>query len=152
MKIHSPAFKHESEIPTKYTCDGVNISPPIVFEDVPSHAQSLVLIVEDPDVPRDIREDGMWNHWVVFNMPAEVLGIDEGARAPGLTGTSTRGVQEYGGPCPPDGEHRYFFKLFALDAMLDIPATSTKEEVMNVMEGHVMEQAEMMGRYRRPKV
>ena len=149
MKLASSAFGQEKKIPSRYTCDGENISPPLSISEVPEGAQSLALIMEDPDVPRHLREDGMWNHWVVFNMPANLGEILEGHEPQGIGGIGTNGKQGYYGPCPPDREHRYFFRLFALDAKLDLPEKATKEDVETAMEGHVLEQTELMGRYRR---
>ena|SRR3989338_6865155 len=148
MTITSPAFDHQALIPSRYTCEGENVSPPLVFSTVPDSAKSLVLLMEDPDVPCHIRSDGMWNHWVVFDMPPFTPGIDEGATPPGTVGLSTRKVNAYGGPCPPDREHRYFFRLHALDTMLGLPEESTKSDVLRAMAGHVLEQAELMGRYK----
>jgi Raf kinase inhibitor-like YbhB/YbcL family protein len=105
--------------------------------------------MEDPDVPKNLREDGMWDHWVVFNIPPEVREIQEGTEPQGIGGVGTNGELGYFGPCPPDREHRYFFKLFALDTQLDLPEKSTKSKVENAMEGHILEQTELMGRYER---
>jgi len=149
MCISSPVFNHQSLIPSLYTCDGDNVSPPLVFKDVPEGAVSLALIIEDPDIPAYIREDGMWNHWVVWNISPDRLGIEEAEESPGVVGLSTREVNKYGGPCPPDREHRYFFYLYALDSMLELPVASTKEDLLGAMEGHVIERAELMGRYER---
>ena len=121
MKLASKAFAHGESIPAKYTCDGENISPPLEISDVPSEARSLVLIMDDPDVPRNIREDGMWDHWVVFNIPPTIGDIPEASAPEGTPGKGTSGDHGYFGPCPPDREHRYFFKLYALDATLDLP-------------------------------
>ncbi len=152
MRIKSPVFEHEGKIPARYTCDGENINPPLVFEDAPEGTQTFALIVEDPDVPKEIRPDGMWDHWVVWNIPHDEPEIRENAmfETGGFVGKNTRGKNEYGGPCPPDREHRYFFKLYALDDLLDLdPDVATKEDVLRAMEGHVLAQAELMGRYDR---
>ncbi len=149
MKLKSTAFGPEETIPRKYTCDGENINPPLQIENVPESAQSLVLIMEDPDVPRHLREDGMWDHWVVYNMPADLREIPEQTEPPGVGAIGTNGKLGYFGPCPPDREHRYFFKLFALDTQLDLPADATKTDVEKAMEGHILAQAELMGRYER---
>ena len=149
MKLSSPAFNHQGMIPSKYTCDGEGISPPLAFEDVPAKTKSLALVMEDPDVPTSIRPDGMWDHWVVWNMNAGTTGIDEGAEAPGVVGLSTRNVNAYGGPCPPETEHRYYVYLYALDVMLDLPRNSTKADLKKAMEGHEITHAELMGRYKR---
>ena len=150
MKLESSVFRHEGSIPLKYTCDGENISPPLKISDVPEGAMSLVLIMDDPDVPKDIRPDGMWDHWLVWNIPPETTEILEGEEPKGVIGKNTGGRFGYGGPCPPDREHRYFFKLYALDTMLDLPAeTTTKADLEAAMQGHILDQAELMGRYNR---
>lgn len=149
MKLSSPAFEHEKNIPSKYTCDGENISPPLGITEVPQNALSLTLIMEDPDVPTNLKEDGMWDHWVVFNMPPDVGEIAEGNEPPGAGGIGTNGEEGYFGPCPPDREHRYFLKLFALDTALDLPGKSTKAEVEKAMTNHILDQAVLMGRYER---
>ncbi|MBW1990211.1 MAG: YbhB/YbcL family Raf kinase inhibitor-like protein [Deltaproteobacteria bacterium] len=147
MKLTSPAFGHKERIPEKYTCHGENISPPLKIADVPPGAKALVLIMEDPDVPRTLREDGMWDHWILFNMPPELTDIAEGEEPPGHHGAGTAGNTDYYGPCPPDAEHRYFFKLFALDSKLNLPERASKRDVMEAMSGHVMDSAELIGLY-----
>jgi Raf kinase inhibitor-like YbhB/YbcL family protein len=149
MKLTSSAFDHGKKIPSKYTCDGENINPPLTLSDVPSGAKSLALIMEDPDVPKNIRKDGMWDHWVVFDMPPDLRKIDEGKEPPGKAGAGTSGEKGYFGPCPPDREHRYFFKLFALDAKLDLPERCSKKGVEKAMERHILEKTELMGKYTR---
>jgi Raf kinase inhibitor-like YbhB/YbcL family protein len=149
MKLESPAFEHGGKIPSKHTCDGENTNPPLTISDVPSEAKSLVLIMDDPDVPKTIREDGMWDHWVVFNIPPDVREIKEGEEPEGVHGAGTGGNEDYFGPCPPDREHRYFFKLYALDANLDLPGKARKQQVEEAMGGHLIVQAELMGLYER---
>ena len=149
MKLTSSAFKHEGKIPAKYTCDGDNIAPPLTISDVPPDAKSLVLIMDDPDVPKEFREDGMWDHWVVFNIPPGLSGIKEGEEPDGTHGVGTGGNTNYFGPCPPDREHRYFFKLYALSTKLDLPEKATKQDVEKAMEGNIVAQTELMGRYER---
>ncbi len=149
MKLASSAFAHEGKIPSRYTCDGDNTNPPLTISDVPSEAKSLVLIMDDPDVPKEIREDGMWDHWVLFNLPANLREINEGEEPLGTHGKGTSGNLDYFGPCPPDREHRYFFKLYALDKELDLPEKATKQQVEHAMEGHVLVKAELIGRYER---
>ena len=149
MKLASSAFEHEGKIPSKYTCDDANTNPPLTISDVPSGAKSLVLIMDDPDVPKHLREDGMWDHWVVFNISPTLRDIKEGEEPAGTPGVGTSGNLDYFGPCPPDREHRYYFKLYALDTELDLPEKSTKAQVEKAMEGHILEQAELMGRYER---
>jgi Raf kinase inhibitor-like YbhB/YbcL family protein len=149
MNFTSSAFTHEGKIPSKCTCDGENVNPPLGISGIPENAESLALIMEDPDVPRNLREDGMWDHWVVFNMPPDLTDIQEGAEPPGAAGIGTNGETGYMGPCPPDREHRYFFKLFALDTMLDLPEKSTKADVEAAVEDHILDEAVLMGRYER---
>jgi len=149
MKLTSPAFEHEGSIPAKYTCDGENISPPLRIKDVPEGAVSLVLLMDDPDVPKNIRPDGMWDHWVLYNIPISTSDISEGLAPQGLEGINTGGDQKYGGPCPPDREHRYYFKLYALDAELDLPAGASKTVVEEAMQSHIIEEATLMGSYDR---
>jgi len=149
MRITSSIFEYNKAIPAKFTCDGENINPPLEFVDVPVNTRSLVLIMEDPDVPNSIRADGMWDHWIIFNIPPQTQGVAEGSEPGGVPGKNTGGNLSYGGPCPPDGEHRYYFKLFALDTMLDIPAGVTKRDVLAAMDTHILEQAELVGRYQR---
>jgi len=151
MKLTSQAFKHEGKIPSTYTCDGKNVSPPLKIENVPKSAVSLVLIMEDPDVPKHFRPDGMWDHWIVFNIPPTTTDIPEGTEPQGVPGITTRQNMIYGGPCPPDREHRYFFKLFALNTMLNLPAGSTKKHVFDAMHGHIIEETVLLGKYERIK-
>jgi hypothetical protein len=146
MQFTSPAFEHEGTISPTYTCDGENISPPLAIADVPSDAKSLALVIDDPDAVKPAGK--VWDHLVVWNIPRTTVEIPEGQEPPGIVGqgTSKRGYQ---GPCPPDGEHRYYFKLYALDTMLDLPASSSKAELERSMEGHVLAEAVLMGRYTR---
>ncbi|MEX1297983.1 MAG: YbhB/YbcL family Raf kinase inhibitor-like protein, partial [Desulfotignum sp.] len=149
MKLTSTAFNQGERIPSIYTCDGDNINPPLEITGVPHEAQSLVLIMDDPDVPKSLREDGMWDHWVVFNIPPDTRTIEENTEPEGTPGIGTNEETGYFGPCPPDREHRYFFKLFALDTRLDLPEKSTKALVEEAMAGHVLFHAELMGTYER---
>lgn len=149
MKLTSPAFEHEGKIPVKYTCDGGNMNPPLTIADVPSGAKSLVLIMDDPDVPKHLRKDGMWDHWVVFNIPPGIREIKEGEEPQGTHGIGTGCNLNYMGPCPPDREHRYFFKLYALDTELSLPEKATKQQVEKAMEGHILAETQLMGRYKR---
>lgn len=145
MKLTSPAFEHQGVIPTKYTQWGEDINPQLHVSGVPEEAVSLVLIMDDPDVPDDAPVD-VWDHWVVFNIPSSVAEIPEHWGVQGVRGIGTRQSLTYSGPKPPDREHRYFFKLYALDAILDLPEGSTKSEVEQAMQGQVIEQAELIGR------
>ena len=150
MHITSPAFQNNTSIPSVYTCDGKNINPPLEFSDIPGNAKSLVLIMDDPDVPSQAGVT-VWDHWVVFNIPPTVINIEEGKNPAGILGKNTRGDLAYGGPCPPDREHRYFFKLYALDTMVSLPAGATKKDVETVMQGHIIAQGELIGLYNRQR-
>jgi hypothetical protein len=147
MKISSSAFAGHAMIPEKYTCEGSDTVPPLSIHDVPAGAKSLVLIMDDPDVPRQFRPDGNWDHWIVWNIPPDTREIAEGKAPKGVQGKNSWGRNDYGGPCPPDKQHRYVFKLFALDIELRLPASSGKPEVLAAMEGHVVAQTEMVGVY-----
>ena len=149
MKLTSAAFENEGKIPSKYTCDGENVSPPLAISDVPPEAKSLVLIMDYPDVPKHVREDAMWDHRIVFNNPPETREIPEGQEPQGTPGLGTSGDAHYFGPCPPDTEHRYFFRLYALDARLDLPEKTDKITVEKEMTSHVIDKAYLMGRYER---
>jgi len=149
MKLTSDAFENEGKIPANHTCDGDNISPSLSIYGVPDGTRTFALIVEDPDVPKSVRKDGMWNHWVVFDIPSDVRYVPQGQEPPGVPGRGTSGDKGYYGPCPPDREHRYFFKLYALDKTLGLPEGSNKEAVLTAMEGHVIEEATLMGFYQR---
>jgi Raf kinase inhibitor-like YbhB/YbcL family protein len=144
MKISSTAFADQETIPKKYTCDGDDVIPPLRFDGVPREAVSLALIVDDPDAPV-----GTWDHWVVWNIPATTGGVNEGETPQGIVGKNSWGKKAWGGPCPPDREHRYFFKLYALDTRLDSPAGARKGDVEKAMKGHVLAEATLMGRYDR---
>lgn len=145
--LRSPAWNDGERIPAKYTCDGENLSPPLAIDGVPEATRSFVLIVEDPDVPRSIREDGLWVHWIRFNIPADATRLAEGEEPPGNGGMTTNKRTNYGGPCPPDGEHRYYFTVYALDTLLDVPHGSEKDELLAAIEGHVLDTAQLVGRY-----
>lgn len=153
MKLTSPAFTHEGVIPSLFTCDGENINPELHMSDVPEAAMSLVLLMDDPDVPAAIRPEQMWDHWVMFNIPTTTTIIEQGSNPAGTAGANTRGDLAYGGPCPPTEHqpttHRYFFKLYALDCMLDLPEGASKAEVEAAMKGHVLEETVLLGCYDR---
>ncbi len=154
MKITSPAFQHNGLIPSKYTCDGESVNPPLLISDVPTKAKSLVLLMDDPDIPEAAKKSfniDVWDHWVVFNIPPETTEIAEGKNPKGILGKNTRGNNTYGGPCPPDREHRYFFKLYALDTMLALKEGATRKEVETAMIGHSIAKVELVGRYERKK-
>ena len=128
MKITSTAFAATAVIPSIYTCEGKNINPPLEFHAVPPAAKSLVLLMDDPDVPASIRSDQMWDHWVVFNIPPKTTHLSQGTTPPGIQGKNTSGQNKYMGPCPPDREHRYFFKLYAIDQMLSLSPNVSKKK------------------------
>lgn len=143
MKIKSSVFANQEKIPAKYTCTGEDVSPPLHFEEVPSAAKSLVLIVDDPDAP----SPSAWVHWVVYNIdPTVTENLENSVPQGGQQGTSSFGKSEYGGPCPPSGTHRYFFKLYALDMKLDLPSAD-KQVLEEKMQGHILDQAELIGLY-----
>jgi len=145
MQITSPQFEHNGYLPDKYGCQGTNINPPLTISDLPKDAKSLALIVDDPDAPR-----GVWTHWVVFNIAPDAKEISEGSVPAGATqGINDFGKTNYGEPCPPFGEHRYFFKLYALDTMLDLDSKTTKQNLEQAMAGHVLAQAEIIGLFSR---
>jgi Raf kinase inhibitor-like YbhB/YbcL family protein len=145
LTITSTAFADKTAIPARYTCDGQDINPPLTFGAVPAGAKSLALIVDDPDAPV-----GDWVHWLVWNIPPQVREIRENS----VPGGAVQGLNDwkrnrYGGPCPPGGTHRYFFKLYALDTSLNLAATTTKSALEHALEGHVIAKRELMGTYRR---
>lgn len=149
MQLTSTVFTNNGAIPAKYTCDGEDVNPPLTIAGVPAGTQSLVLIVDDPDVPKSIREDGMWDHWIVFNIPPDTTEISAGMEPAGVHGKGTNGDTGYHGPCPPDGQHRYFFKLYALDTVLNLGEGAGKAGVEQAMTGHILEQTELIGLYER---
>ena len=144
MTITSAAFKHNSKIPSKYTCDGENINPPLEFSDIPKETKSLVLVVDDPDAPSKT-----WVHWVLYSIDQSTAKIEENSPVAGIQGMTDFGKLGYGGPCPPSGTHRYFFKLYALDTILDAPSGLTKQQVLEKVRDHVIEEAELVGLYNR---
>src|SRR5215469_8218364 len=146
MKITSSAFHEGANIPSKFTCDGSDTSPPLQIADVPSGAKSLALIVDDPDAP-----GGLFTHWMVWNIPPDAGAIGEGSTPKGAQGTNDFGKSGYGGPCPPSGAHRYYFKVFALDRELDLPSGAKRTQLDTAMKSHVIAQGELMGRYVRKK-
>jgi len=147
MNISSPAFTDNAAIPSKYTCDGEDINPELEISDVPEKAKSLVLIADDPDAPV-----GLWIHWLIWNIDPKTTSIEENSVPDGAQeGTTSFGKTGYGGPCPPDKEHRYFFKLYALDTTLSLDSNETKEELESAMEGHIIDQTELVGLYDRPR-
>ena len=144
----SPSFEPNGIIPERFTCDGANTPPKLIFLNIPKGTVSLALTMEDLDVPHSIKPDGVWDHWTVWNIPPEATFIDANSSL-GITGSNTGGEIGYYGPCPPNGEHRYIFKLYALDSMLTLPEGATKGELVNKLAPHLIDQAELMGRYNR---
>ena len=150
IKVTSPAFEDGALIPPRYTADGANISPPLKWENVPAGAKSIAMINDDPDAPAKT-----WVHWVVYNMPPDTTELLEDIPAdPALSngakqGTTDFGQIGYGGPAPPSGTHRYFFKVYALDAMLDLSEGATKADLEAAMTGHILAQGELIGKYKR---
>ena len=143
MRLTSTAFTHETPIPTRYTCDGADVSPPLQLSDVPPEAVSLALVMDDPDAPA-----GVWDHWVAYDIePREA--IAEAAPELGTAGKNSWDRTGYGGPCPPSGTHRYFFTVYALDTELRLESGTGKAAVLAAIEGHVLDQATLMGTYSR---
>lgn len=145
LLVKSPAFENNKLIPAKYTCDGENVNPPLSIEGVPEETKSLVLIVDDPDAPM-----GTWDHWIGWNIPATTNKIAENT-IPGTEGMNDFRRRSYGGPCPPSGTHRYFFKVYALDMKLDLNPDLKKKDVEKAMESHVLAKGELVGLYRRSR-
>ncbi len=146
FSLTSDAFKHNGKIPDRFTCEGEDLNPPMEIRQAPAGTVSFTLIVDDPDAPR-----GNWNHWLVWNIPVSQTRIEEGSLPRGaVLGMNDFGRTSYGGPCPPAGPtHRYFFKLYALDAFLDLKEGATKEQLENALTGHVLGEAELIGLYQR---
>lgn len=150
LKLESPVFSEENPIPSRYTCDSQNISPPLQWSDVPAGTRSFALIVDDPDAPSKT-----WVHWVLYDIPETQRKLEENIPPnQQLDSGATHGINDfnkygYGGPCPPAGTHRYYWNLYALDTILDLEPGATKEELLDVMENHIVEQAELMGKYKR---
>jgi Raf kinase inhibitor-like YbhB/YbcL family protein len=150
LKLTSSAFSQGDPIPTKYTCDGDDVSPPLAWGDPPEGTASFALINDDPDAPV-----GTWVHWVLYNLPAGARSLPEAVPSDAELPDGSRHGQNswqrlgYGGPCPPGGTHRYFFKLYALDTILDLPSGADKEEVLKALEDHILGQTELMGVYSR---
>ena len=146
MKITSSAFQQGGNIPSKFTCDESDTSPPLQITGIPSNAKMLVLIADDPDAP-----GGLFTHWLVWNIPAQTSSIAQGSEPKGVHGTNDFGKPGYKGPCPPPGTHRYSFKIFALDRELDLHTGAKRSQVDVAMKGHVIGQGELVGRYARKK-
>lgn len=147
--LSSSAFIDNSSIPAQYTCDGHDISPPLSWKDIPVGTQSFVLFLDDPDAPA-----GVWDHWVLYNIPPNVAGLPENVKdlpAGTQVGKNSWQKASYGGPCPPDREHRYSFRLYALDTVLNLGNGMTKAKVEKAMQNHVLGSTELMGRYNRKR-
>lgn len=150
MELSSAAFRNGAPIPKQYTCDGPNISPPLQWSGIPESSKSLALLVDDPDAPR-----GNWVHWILFNIPANTAALPENIRKTGTIPNGARqGVNDfreigYGGPCPPGGKHRYFFRLYALDTALSTDPGATRAQFERAIQGHVVSEAQLMGTYQR---
>ena len=144
LTVYSTVFSHKGHIPSEYTCDGKDINPPLEVENIPEGTKSLALIMEDPDAPR-----GTFDHWLVWNIsPNEAISEQTN---PGISGTNDFGKTGYGGPCPPSGVHRYFFKVYALDSKLELLAGADKKTLLEAMNGHILSEGEIMGLYQRKK-
>jgi Raf kinase inhibitor-like YbhB/YbcL family protein len=150
LSLSSPVFETGGMIPSTYTCDGADISPPLQWQNVPAEAKSLALICDDPDAPV-----GTWVHWVLYELPGSETGLPEAVPPQEqLANGAKQGLNDfrkigYGGPCPPSGVHRYFFKLYALDDFLHLPPGVTKSQLLKAMEGHILVQTQLVGKYQR---
>lgn len=145
LKISSPVFENNGNIPVKYTCDGMDVSPPLLIENIPTDSKSLALIVDDPDAPM-----GTWVHWVLWNINPTTGEIKENTVPEGAKqGINDFRRHDYGGPCPPSGTHRYFFKLYALDSLLELGPNSKKADLEKAMKGHIITQTQIVGLYKR---
>jgi Raf kinase inhibitor-like YbhB/YbcL family protein len=143
ISVTTPAFQAGGDVAAKFTCNGANVNPELKINGVPNEAKSLVLIVDDPDAPR-----GLFTHWIVWNIDPKATDIGENsAPAEGIQGTNDFGKRNYGGPCPPSGTHRYFFKIYALDTKLDLKPSARRAELDAAMRGHTLAQGELMARY-----
>ncbi len=144
MRITSPEFEHNTLIPKKFTCEGQDINPALLISDIPAQAKSLALIVDDPDAPM-----GTWVHWVVYDIP---VGNRIGENTiPGKQGVNNSGIKKYHGPCPPSGTHRYFFKIYALDILLNLDEGVSKGALEKTMQGHILDKSELIGLYKKER-
>ena len=152
LLLTSPAFSHGGEIPKRYTCEGSDVSPPLTWSGVPQGTKSLALVVDDPDAPDPKAPKMTWVHWVLYNLPSTAGALPEAVAPEALPPGTKQGLNDwkrsgYGGPCPPIGRHRYFHKLYALDTVLSGLGSPNKEKLLKAMEGHVLDQAELVGTY-----
>jgi len=154
LRLESTAFVHQGEIPRRYTCEGEDVSPPLAWSGVPEGTRSFALVVDDPDAPDPRAPRMTWVHWVLYDLPAGTRGLPEAVAASALPTGTRQGRNDwkregYGGPCPPIGRHRYFFKLYALDALLPDLGSPAKADLEKAMEGHVLARAELLGTYQK---
>lgn len=154
ISLISTAFTHHGEMPQRYTCDGQNISPPLAWSGMPTEVKSFALIVYDPDAPDPAHPQRIWVHWVLYNLPPSCAGLAEQIAMPALPSGTMHGLNDwgrigYGGPCPPIGRHRYFFALYALDAMLPDLGQPSRVQLLQAMQGHLLAQTELVGTYQR---
>lgn len=154
LKLSSPAFEHQGEVPVRHTCEGADVSPSLAWEGVPAGAKSLALIVDDPDAPDPRAPKMTWVHWVLYDLPAASGGLPEGVAGGQLPPGTREGTNDWkrtgwGGPCPPIGRHRYFFKLYALDTVLPDLGQPTKAQLERAMDGHVLARGELVGTYQK---
>jgi len=154
LKLVSGAFEQGASIPKRYTCEGEDLSPPLAWSGVPAGTRSLALIVDDPDAPDPAAPKMTWVHWILYNLPADTTRLDQGIAPSALPAGTLQGRNDwkrtgYGGPCPPIGRHRYFHKLYALDAMLSDLKQPTKGQLLKAMQSHVLAQAELVGTYQK---
>jgi Raf kinase inhibitor-like YbhB/YbcL family protein len=154
LTLSAKAFTHNGGIPARFTCEGDDIAPALDWEGIPASTRSLVLIVDDPDAPNPEAPQRTWVHWVLYNLPPDATGLPEGTTAADLPPGTGEGLNDwnrsgYGGPCPPIGRHRYFHKLYALDTRLPEMGSPTKADVEAAMAGHIIEQTELVGTYRK---
>ncbi len=156
MELTSSTFTQNADIPSLYTCEGSDQSPPLAWSGVPSDSQSLALIIDDPDAPDPAAPKMTWVHWVVYNLPADTTGLAAGASRTNLPAGAREGLNDwqregYGGPCPPSGRHRYVHKLYALDTVLPVLKPATKAALERAMQGHILAKAELVGYYEKRK-
>lgn len=154
LSITSPEFKHNDGLPSEYTCEGSDLSPQLAWSGLPEGTRSLALIVDDPDAPDPKAPKRTWVHWVLYNIPVATSGLQKGIAPSHLPDGTLEGTNDwrrtgYGGPCPPIGRHRYFFKLYALDTVLPDLGAPTRDALLRAMEGHVLEMAELVGTYQK---
>lgn len=143
LTLTSLAFEMNGVIPSRFTCEGKNISPDLIFSNIPEGTKSIALLMEDPDAKQ------AWDHWLVWNIPPETNTLNEGGMPPGVTGTNSNGTISYDGPCPPSGEHRYIFTVYALNILLPLKTGATKAEFIKSITSHIIEKTQLIGRYKK---